>query len=202
MSVITTLVGQNKLASSAATGGAPLNLTHMAFGDGSGAAITPLETMTTLVGEVYRIGLQTVSVDPKNANWLVCSAVVPNEAGPFTIREIGLFDADGDLIAIGDYPATEKLVAAQGVSTSLDVEMILIVSDTANVTVTLSDDTFATLEYVNGAIPSFATIEEHLAGESETKMTHPKGVNAMIDSAFAKTDIENRTTRILSRVGL
>ncbi|WP_395175818.1 phage tail protein [Roseibium alexandrii] len=148
MSVITTITGQNKLAASAAQGGTPLSLTHMAFGDGSGFEIFPVETAASLSNEVYRTGLQSVAVDPENPNWLVCSAVVPNEAGPFTIREIGLFDSDGDLIAIGSYPATEKLVAAQGVSTSLEVEIILIVSETANVTITLSDDTFATQVWV------------------------------------------------------
>lgn len=149
MTVLVTLAGQAKFAAAAADAGSPLALTHIALGNGGGAPIVPYETMTSLVSEVYRTGLQAATVDPDNPNWIVCSAVVPSEAGPFTIREIGLFDAQGTLIAVGSYPETAKLVAAQGVSTSLEIELILVVSETANVTVRVDEQTFSTQVWVD-----------------------------------------------------
>ena len=148
MGMIVTLAGQALFAAAAADGGDPVIMAEMAFGDGNGSAITPLETATALTNEVYRDGLQSATVDPDNANWLVCKAVIPNEEGPFTIREVGLYDADGVLVAIGDYPATVKNVPAMGVQTSIEVDIILVVSDTANVTLQVSDDTFATQVWV------------------------------------------------------
>jgi phage-related tail fiber protein len=180
MTVIVTLTGQAKFAAAAADGGAPIVLGTMAIGDGGGSPITPLETATDLVNEVHRVSLSSALVDPENPNWLVVTATIPSEAGPFTIREVGLFDAGGGLIAISDYPATLKAVTSMGVDTTLVIKMILVVSDTANVQVTLNNDGYATQEWVLAQIPEFASVPETVAGTLETKKTHPKGVKAAI----------------------
>lgn len=148
MGMIVTLAGQALFAAAAADGGDPVVMAEMAFGDGNGSAITPLETATSLTNEVYRTGLQSATIDPDNATWLVCNAVIPNEEGPFTIREVGLY-AGSVLVAIGDYPTTVKNVTAMGIQTSMEVDIVLVVSDTANITLALSDDTFATQQWVD-----------------------------------------------------
>lgn len=182
MTVIVTLTGQAKFAAAAADGGAPIVLETLAIGDGGGSPITPLETATDLVNEVHSVSISAAEVDPTNPNWLVVTATIPSEAGPFTIREVGLFDEDGDLIAISDYPATLKAVTSMGVDTTLVIKMILVVSDTANVQVTLNNDGYATQEWVLAQIPEFASVPETVAGILETKKTHPKGVKAALDA--------------------
>lgn len=184
MGVLLTLAGQAAFAAAASQGGSPVVLQTIAIGDGNGNEITPLETAVGLTNEVYRTGLQSVTIDAENPNWLVISAVIPAEAGPFTIREIGYFDADNVLLAIADYPATVKNTTAQGVDTTLTIEGVIVVSATANVTVVAYDGTWATQVYVDNAIPPFATIPEHLAGLLETRKAHPAGVAAMIAAAI------------------
>lgn len=139
MPLILTLDGQAAFAAAAAPGGAPVAFSKLVVGDGNGAVITPLETATELVRQVYEIGVQSISVDGINPNQLNIVATIPNEAGPFVAREVGLESSDGKLLAISDYPETVKSVAAQGVPTAIEVTLGLIVSDTANVTIELSD---------------------------------------------------------------
>ena len=70
--------------------GKTIALTHLALGDGNGAATTPTEAMTALVREVHRVTISSLSTDPQNPNWLVIEAVIPADIGGFTVREIGL----------------------------------------------------------------------------------------------------------------
>lgn len=184
MGVLLTLAGQAAFAAAASEGGSPVVLQSIALGDGNGNEITPLETAVGLENEVYRTGLQSRTVDPENSNWLVISAIIPAEAGPFTIREIGYYNADNVLMAIADYPATVKQTAAQGVDTTLTIEGVIVVSATANVTVVAQAGTWATQVYVDNAVPPFATLPEHIAGLLENKKTHPAGVAAMIADAI------------------
>lgn len=183
MGVIVTLQGQALFAQAAAQGGTAVPLAAIAVGDGNGAAITPVETATQLVREVYRTGVQSAVTDPQNANYIIVTAVIPANAGPFTIREIGLFASNGQLVAIADYPDTRKNTTAQGVDTTLTIELVLVVSETAQVTLVAHPGSWATQDYVDQRIPQFATIPEHLAGTISTKTAHPAGVAAMINAA-------------------
>lgn len=154
MGVVITLAGQAKFAAAAADGGAPIVLQSLAVGDGNGAPITPLQTMTSLVNEVHRVAIDAAVVDETNANWLKVTSEIPGEAGPFWIREVGLFDQDGVLIAVANYPDTYKSVAAMGVVTALQIQMILVVSSTANVQVAINPSNYATQEWViNRKVP-------------------------------------------------
>ncbi|WPZ28975.1 phage tail protein [Sulfitobacter sp. OXR-159] len=137
MGALVTLAGQGKIAGAIANG-TDIDLTRMVVGDGLGNAVAPTETMTELVNEVYDVQLASVARDAQNANWLIAEATIPEAAGPFTVREVGLVDGDGDLFAVADYPATEKFTAAQGIATALTVRIIIVVSDTANVSILLN----------------------------------------------------------------
>ncbi|MFT0892957.1 phage tail protein [Pseudochelatococcus sp. G4_1912] len=136
---VLTLVGQQKLA--AAIGGAPLVLQTIRVGDGNGAQITPNEAMIDLVHRVGNgYGILSSGVDPVNAQMWRVSALVPATDGPFDIREIGVFDADGDMIAIARHPLVEKRAPGQGVSVELTTDIVFPVSSTAQITVNLSTD--------------------------------------------------------------
>ncbi|ERE08056.1 hypothetical protein O166_05810 [Pseudogulbenkiania ferrooxidans EGD-HP2] len=129
-----TAVGKAKLAA-AASGGAPLKLSQMAVGEGDGGAYyTPTESQTALKSEAWRAGLNHLSTDPANPSWIVAELVIPDPVGGFTIREVGVFDADGALFAVGKFPESYKPVLADGANKQLYVRMILEVSNAAAVT--------------------------------------------------------------------
>lgn len=131
---VVTAVGQQKLA--AAIGGTALNLTTIRVGDGNGAAIAPHIGMTDLVrrvGAAYPI--ISSGRDPVNLTHWRVTALIPAEDGPFDIREIGVFDAAGDMIAIARHVLVEKRSPAQGAAVELTTDIVFPVSETARVTV-------------------------------------------------------------------
>lgn len=143
MSAIVTLIGQSAIADAVANG-TEITFAELAVGDGDGSSVTPLETMTGLVNEVGRVSVQSVSRDEGNPNVVTIEALLDEEEGPYTIREIGVFDDDGQMLAVASYPTTEKLTTAQGVTTTLTIRVILIISDTAQVTVQMSSEAYVT----------------------------------------------------------
>ena len=129
---ILTNTGQSLLAS-ALTQGTPLKLTQVAFGDGNGSDVTPSASQTALVHEVYRTSIQNLSTDPNNVNNIIVEATIPTTVGGFYIREVGIFDNNNNLIAVGNYPDTLKsdpTILAQ----ELYTRITLTVSNTSSVT--------------------------------------------------------------------
>ncbi len=131
-----TLAGKAKIAAAIA-GGPALNITQMAVGDGNGQPVTPLETQAALVNEVWRGVVTSVSRDLVHTNQVVVVATIPLEAGPFMIRELGLYDAAGTLIAVGSVPQVEKTALSQGSGQTLDLTFILVVDTAAQLTIIL-----------------------------------------------------------------
>lgn len=124
----------------AQAGGTTVPFTHLALGDGNGAAITPNEAMAALVYEVHRVPLSSVTADINNPNWLVIEAVVPTAVGGWTVREIGLIGgsgAGGKLLAIGNFPDTYKPVLSEGSGRDLIVRMIVQVGNASVVQLTV-----------------------------------------------------------------
>lgn len=116
-------VGRAKLAAS--TKGSPLQLAKMAVGDANGAEYDPADGATGLVHETYRGNLNSVTIDPDNPAWVLCEMVIPPGTGGWYIRETGIFDTDGDLLAIGKYPPTYKPVLTDGTSVELCIRCVI-----------------------------------------------------------------------------
>ena len=131
-----TNVGAGKIATAMATGTA-VNITKIAIGDGGGSAITPAPDMSALVHEVARIDI-TATERAEAAKTLTAIAEIAADVGGWTIRELGLYDSAGDLIAVCNYPDTIKPVLTDGVASSVTVGMAIIVSSLAAVTITVS----------------------------------------------------------------
>lgn len=152
---IVTSAGQAKLAAYLA-GGAQVQVTHMAVGDGNGADITPNAAMTGLVHEVHRAPITALTVHPANQNWLRAELIIPANVGGWTIREVGLIDAAGTLIAVCQFPASPKPVLADNVIGEARIRITIPVSNTNAVQLVASSAVYATTEYADGLMAGHA----------------------------------------------
>ncbi|WP_298402736.1 phage tail protein [Janthinobacterium sp.] len=129
---ILTAIGEAKDAGAKA-GGAPLKFTHMVVGDGGGAATRPDARQTKLVREVWRAQLNQLSLDPINTSQVIAECVIAEKIGGWWIREIGLLDADGDLVAVANCPPSYKPQMPEGSARTQVIRMVLIVSSAETV---------------------------------------------------------------------
>lgn len=189
-----TVIGANKLAKATALG-TTLKITQMAVGDGGGTLPTPDTQQTKLVGEKRRAGLNTLFVDPKNDSQIIAEQVIPENEGGYWIREIGLFDDEGSLIAVGNCPETYKPQLQEGSGRTQTIRMILTVSHTESVELKVDPSVIlATREFVNDAIESASkqTLEE-VAKLYATKTELSTGLNKVQKSADdANTNANSR----------
>ncbi len=149
---ILTEVGKAKLANATALG-TTLELTDIAVGDGGGVEVTPTETMTALVNQVWTGPINHLYVDTANTNWIVAESYIPADVGDFTVREVGVFDIDGDLVAIGNYPDTYKPVSTSGAAKDLYLKVVIEVSNSSTVELKIDPAVvLASRKYVDDSI--------------------------------------------------
>ena len=144
-------VGAAQLASAAATG-TPLNWTHMAVGDGNGVTPIPSKLQTALIHENLRLPLNRLTARADRPG-MVAELILPSNVGGWWVREVGLYDSAGRLVAVANYPATFKPTQAQGTGRTQGIRMQLLVSSTADITL-INDPTLVTptLEVVRDEI--------------------------------------------------
>lgn len=146
---ILTNVGKAKIANATLLN-SNLTLKTLKVGDGNGTYYNPTEDQEDLKNTVHECAIGAIYIDKKNPNWIISETIIPGSVGGFTIREVGLFDAEGDMIAVGKYPETYKPVVANGASKDLNVRTIFEVSNAENVTLNLDPSVIiATKEDVN-----------------------------------------------------
>lgn len=130
---ILTSIGKAKIANASVLG-TKLNLTTLAIGDGNSKYYNPTENQEKLINEVWRGNIGAITTDSENSNWIVIETMIAGNIGGFFIREVGVFDDEGDLIAIGKYPETYKPIVSDGATKDLTIRIILEVSNASNVT--------------------------------------------------------------------
>jgi hypothetical protein len=168
---IVTNLGAAKIANAAALG-TKLNITQMAVGDGGGTLPTPNAGQTKLVNEVRRAAINSLSIDAANASQVIAEQVIPETEGGFWIREMGLFDADGTLIAVCNTPETYKPALQEGSGRTQTVRMILIINSTDAITLKIDPSVvLATRKYVDDSILTVRQyadklLADHLAAEN------------------------------------
>ncbi|EKP5297983.1 phage tail protein [Escherichia coli] len=197
--VITT-AGAAKLAAATVPGGKKVNLSAMAVGDGNGKLPVPDAGQTKLVHEVWRHALNKVSVDNKNKNYIVAELVVPPEVGGFWMRELGLYDDAGTLIAVANMAESYKPELAEGSGRAQTCRMVIIVSNVASVELSIDASTvMATQDYVDNKIAEheqsrrhpdatltekgFTQLSSATNSTSERLAATPKAVKAAYDNA-------------------
>ncbi|HDJ9361888.1 TPA: tail fiber protein [Escherichia coli] len=208
--VITT-VGAAKLAAATAPGGRKVNITTMAVGDGGGKLPVPDAGQTGLIHEVWRHALNKISQDKRNSNYIIAELVIPPEVGGFWMRELGLYDDAGTLIAVANMAESYKPALAEGSGRSQTCRMVIIVSSVASVDLTIDTTTvMATQDYVDDKIAEheqsrrhpdasltakgFTQLSNATNSTSETLAATPKAVKAAYDLANGKYTAQDATT--------
>lgn len=130
---ILTAVGEARLANAQALGIA-WNITQLGVGDGNGAEPMPDRLQTALINERRRAPLNQLKIDPNNASIIIAEQVIPEDIGGWWIREIGLYDDFGDLVAVANCPPTFKPQLTQGSGRTQVVRLNLLVSSTQSIT--------------------------------------------------------------------
>ncbi|WP_370600599.1 phage tail protein [Pseudomonas nitroreducens] len=147
-----TTIGAGKLANAAALG-TTLKITQLAVGDGGGNVPTPDASRTALVNEVRRAPLNQLSIDPANSAQIIAEQVIPENVGGWWIREMGLYDDAGALIAYANCAPSYKPQLAEGSGRTQTVRIVLIVSNAASVELKIDPSVvLATREYVDNSI--------------------------------------------------
>ncbi|HCR5401792.1 TPA: phage tail protein [Shigella sonnei] len=205
---IITDTGAKKLAQAAASDGKPVRLTHMAVGDGGGTLPTPDSKQTRLVHEVWRHTVNRVTLDATHQNHIIAELVIPPETGGFWIREIGVFDEHGDLIAVGNTAESYKPTVAEGSGRAQTFRTILTVSSTATVALTVDNTmVMATVNYVDDKLKEHEQSRRHpdasltakglvqlsnaTNSTSETLAATPKAVKAVMDETNKKAPLNS-----------
>ncbi|AIF61217.1 TPA: phage tail protein [Escherichia coli] len=208
--VITT-VGAAKLAAATAPGGRKVNITTMAVGDGGGKLPVPDAGQTGLIHEVWRHALNKISQDKRNSNYIIAELIIPPEVGGFWMRELGLYDDAGTLIAVANMAESYKPALAEGSGRSQTCRMVIIVSSVASVELTIDTTTvMATQDYVDDKIAEheqsrrhpdaslttkgFTQLSSATNSTSETLAATPKAVKAAYDLANGKYTAQDATT--------
>ena len=195
-------IGAAKLASAAALG-VPLKITHMAVGDGGGVLPTPDAKQTALVNEKRRAALNMLYIDPQNSSQIIAEQVIPENEGGWWIREVGLFDESGALIAVGNCPESYKPQLAEGSGRTQTVRMVLITSSTNNITLKIDPAVvLATRKYVDDKVLELKVyaddqMAKHLAAPDPHSQYAPKDSPTFTGTPKAPTPAAgNNTTQL------
>ena len=208
---VITKAGAEKLAAATVPNGKKVNFTAMAVGDGGGTLPTPNASQTKLVREVWRHTLNKVSQDNKHKNYVVAELVIPPETGGFWLREMGLYDDTGTLIAVGNMAESYKPELAEGSGRAQTLRMVIMVSDIGSVELAIDTTlVMATQDYVDDKLAEheqsrrhpdasltakgFTQLSSATDSTSETLAATPKAVKAAYDLAKAKYTAQDATT--------
>ncbi|GCM64654.1 phage tail protein [Escherichia coli] len=191
--------------------GSKLNLTQMAVGDANGVLPTPDPAQTKLINQKRIAPLNLLSIDPNNQNQIIAEQIIPENEGGFWIREIGLYDDEGVLIAVANCPETYKPQLQEGSGRTQTIRMILVVTNTEAITLKIDPSVvLATRKYVDDKISEheqsrrhpdasltakgFTQLSSAINSESETLAATPKAVKTAYDLADGKYTAQNATT--------
>ena len=208
---VITKAGAIKLAAATVPNGKKVNFTAMAVGDGGGTLPVPDPNQTKLVKEVWRHALNKISQDNKHKNYVVAELLIPPETGGFWMRELGLYDDTGTLIAVGNMAESYKPALAEGSGRAQTVRMVIMVSDIESVELTIDTSTvMATQDYVDDKLAEheqsrrhpdatltakgFTQLSSATDSVSESVAATPKAVKAAYDLAKGKYTAQDAST--------
>jgi len=203
---ILTKVGEAKLANAIALG-TKLDLTQMAVGDGNGNLPMPSREQTALTHEVRRAAINQLSRDATNNSQIIVEQVLPENVGGWWIREIGIYDAAGDLCAVANCPPSYKPQLAEGSGRTQVVRVILIVASSTAIELKIDPSVvLATKKYADDKMIEVITLHEGKLNPHPQYMNQVEGeqsiaaaVTALTDKIAQKADLagtENQTFKV------
>lgn len=193
--------GAAKLANAAALG-TKVQITEMALGDGGGTLPTPDPAQVKLIGEKRRASLNSLKVDAANSSQIIAEQIIPESEGGFWIREIGLFDADGVMIAVANCAETYKPQLQEGSGRTQTVRMILIVNSTTTVTLKIDPSVvLATRKYVDDAVIEVKAYADKLMA-THVAAANPHKQYLQIASALSEIKDAGLVADVLKNLGL
>lgn len=157
--------GIDKLAAQTA-GGPAINITRIVLGDGGGVVPAVLPSQTALFRELWRGNVNTVLIDADTPNAVVVESVIPYNVGGFYVREWGLLDADGDLIAVGPHAEFYKPKLEEGSGAELLERIKLPIANAGQVSLTVSSDALATRDFVLKTATDIAALGDTAVSEA------------------------------------
>lgn len=188
---ILTNQGAARLANAAALG-TKVNLTQMAVGDANGVLPTPDPSQTALINRKRIAPINLLTVDPSNTSQIIAEQIIPEDEGGWWIREIGLYDSDGVLIAVANCPETYKPQLQEGSGRTQTIRMILIVSSTAAVTLKIDPSVvLATRKYVEDNFVNRITVRGGKAGQVLAKRSDADEDFYWLDPVLKRGSLEN-----------
>lgn len=211
--------GKALLANAAATG-QKLEITQMAVGDGGGSATLPSENQTKLVNERRRAVLNSLQVNANSSNQVIAEQIIPEDTGGWWIRELGLYDKNGVLVAVANTPDTYKPLLAEGAGRTQVVRMVLLVKGDASAVI-VADKTavLVSRDTLDAAIAEHARSRNHpdatllakgftqlssdINSSSEALAATPKAVKAVNDASVKKSNnLSDLTNKAVARGNL
>ncbi|MDO7473667.1 phage tail protein [Acinetobacter baumannii] len=212
---IHTSLGLQLLAQAESTG-TQIRLTHMAVGDGGGQPIKLSPDMTALVRERFRAVVNRVYQDPENDLKFTAELIIPATVGSFVIREIGIFDSNGNLFAVGNLPDITKPVAQEGLINDTVFRLSFLVRNVENIELKIDPNVvIATHSWIINTINTAKLLPGGTTGQVLKKASNNDGdvewgnaaeVNIFVDSIEEEqvlaTDQTNVTWSTVNTNGL
>ncbi len=203
-----TAVGEAKLANATALG-VNLNITQLGVGDANGVEPMPSRSQTALIKERRRAPLNQLSIDPNNPAIIIAEQVIPEDVGGWWIREIGLYDESGALVAVANCPPTFKPELAQGSGRTQVVRLNILVSSTQNIQLKVDPSVvLATRAYADSLIvshlaaadphPQYTTeveVAAQVAAHSAAADPHPQYTTEVEVTALIAAEMNSRDSK-------
>ena len=193
--------GTERIAAALLPDGEKLKITHFAVGDGNGSTPTPDASQTALVHEVYRGEVSNIRVDADDTTRIIVEGIIPVNQGGFWVREIGLYDDRGVLVAVCSAPERYKPVPTEGASNVLNCQMYLVVSNTSAVQLKVLDNAF--LPDATTDKRGLTILSNAIDSDDETKAATPKAVNSVRKKLpVVASNIRDRTSGRVALPGM
>ncbi len=193
--------GAERITAALLPDGEKLKITHFAVGDGNGSIPTPNASQTALVHEVYRGEVSNIHADGDSTTRIIVEGIIPAGQGGFWVREIGLYDDQGVLIAVCSAPERYKPTPAEGATSVLNCQVHVVVSNTSAIQLKVLDNAF--LPDATTATRGLTILSNATDSDDETKSATPKAVNAVRKQLpVVATDIRDRTSGRVALPGM
>ncbi len=193
--------GAERITAALLPDGEKLKITHFAVGDGNGSIPTPIASQTALVHEVYRGEVSNIHADGDSTTRIIVEGIIPAGQGGFWVREIGLYDDQGVLIAVCSAPERYKPTPAEGATSVLNCQVHVVVSNTSAIQLKVLDNAF--LPDATTVTRGLTILSNETDSDDETKSATPKAVNAVRKQLpVVATDIRDRTSGRVALPGM